>query len=122
MDLIDYPCEMGSGVECCTRVDLPAIDPPAEPTAGPERAIVIGPELFRAGSRLFLEARDSLENSSSPASWDTAREAHMAGSLTRLLAQGDTVMWVGGMAHWTRILARNTSDRRSAVRDLDRRH
>jgi hypothetical protein len=71
MDLIDYPCEMGSGVECCTRVDLPAIDPPAEPTAGPERAIVIGPELLRAGSRLFLEARDSLENSSSPASWDT---------------------------------------------------
>ena len=86
-------------------VDLPTIDPPA---ARPERAIV-GSELSRAGSRLFLEASDSLENPSSPDSRDLAREAHMAASLTRLLAQGDTVMWVGGMAHWTRILARIAS-------------
>ena len=30
----------------------------------------------------------------------------MAQWLVRLLAQGEKVMWVGGMAHWTRIIAR----------------
>ena len=39
-----------------------------------------------------------LENAGPPDRRDIAREAHMARSLARLLAQGKTVMWVGGMA------------------------
>ena len=41
-------------------IDLLAADPTPKPTARPERAIAIGPELSRAGARLFLEAKDSL--------------------------------------------------------------
>lgn len=88
-------------------VDLPAADPTPEPTVRREHAIGIGPELSRAGAGLFLEANDTLmADSGSPNRWNVAREACMARSLTRLLAHGKTVMWVGGMAHWTRIIAR----------------
>jgi hypothetical protein len=91
-------------------VDLPAADPTVERTARQERAILIGPELSRVGAGLFLEANDSLmADSGPPDRWNVAREAYMARSLTRLLAKGETVMWVGGMAHWTRIIARITS-------------
>jgi hypothetical protein len=56
---------------------------------------------------LFLEALDSLFSATTaPERWDVAREAHMARRLTQQLAQGEKVLWVGGMAHWTRIIAR----------------
>jgi hypothetical protein len=30
----------------------------------------------------------------------------MAAALSALMAENERVMWVGGMAHWTRIVAR----------------
>jgi hypothetical protein len=91
-------------------VDLPSADGAPKPTTRQERAIHMGCELARAGAGLFLEANDSLvANLGPPDRRDVAREAYMAQSLARLLAQGETVMWVGGMAHWTRIVARITS-------------
>lgn len=90
-------------------VDLPAAEPAA---ASPKRrrgACLPGPELSRARASLFLEATDALLAETGPeAPWNIAREAHMARCLSQLLEQGDTVMWVGGMAHWTRIVARIT--------------
>jgi hypothetical protein len=57
-----------------------------------------------------------------PNAADLAREVHMARSLNRLLAQGETVMWVGGMAHWTRIVARiDSHEAGSAKADVTRR-
>jgi hypothetical protein len=85
-------------------VDLPAAKPvPIQPEV---HVSLLGPELTRAGAGLFLEATDSLLSHTAPDRWSDAREAHMAGRLTRLLAQGEKVLWVGGMAHWTRIVAR----------------
>lgn len=87
-------------------VDLPANHPAA---ISPERrphAWLPGPELSRARAGLFLEVADVLlAQAGPPDPWDVAREAHMAHCLARLLAQGEKVMWVGGMAHWTRIVA-----------------
>lgn len=60
----------------------------------------------RLGS-LFLETSDALEAAQGPpADGDVAREAHMAKRLECLMAQHERVLWVGGMAHWSRILRR----------------
>jgi len=57
--------------------------------------------------RLFLEATDALlEQAGAPAEEDIAREAFMAARLVELMAQHRCVLWVGGMAHWTRIIQR----------------
>jgi hypothetical protein len=56
--------------------------------------------------RLFLDAMDALTASAGPpAAGDLAREAHMAGRLADLMQRDDRVLWVGGMAHWSRIRA-----------------
>ena len=92
-------------------VDLPAARPAAEM---PERRRNIpfpGPELSRGRAGLFLEVADLLlAQSGPPDPWNLAREAHMAQGMARLLAPGERVMWVGGMAHWTRIVERITED------------
>jgi hypothetical protein len=63
----------------------------------------------RVGS-LFLEASDALQASAGPpATGDMAREAHMAVRLAELMERFDTVLWVGGMAHWSRIRDRLTA-------------
>lgn len=41
-----------------------------------------------------------------PADADVAREAHMARALARLMEEHESVLWVGGMAPWTRIRRR----------------
>ena len=57
--------------------------------------------------RLFLEVTDALEEQAGPAAdGDVAREAFMAGRLAELMAKHRCVIWVGGMAHWTRIVRR----------------
>ena len=57
--------------------------------------------------RLFLEVTDALEEQAGPAAdGDVAREAFMAARLGELMAKHRCVLWVGGMAHWTRIVGR----------------
>jgi len=57
--------------------------------------------------RLFLEATDVLMEQAGPAAdGDMAREAFMAAQLAELMAKHRCVLWVGGMAHWTRIVER----------------
>jgi hypothetical protein len=90
-------------------VDLPSAVEAPEPSTRHVRANALQPELSRAGAELFLEANNSLL---APLNRHyVAREAYMAQSLARLLERGETVMWVGGMAHWTRIVGRITSGR-----------
>src|ERR1039458_7451247 len=87
-------------------IDLPAAGPPADSPDGHINRGLLGSELVRAGAQLFLETADSLDSGVAPEPWHDAREAHMARRLTQLLANGETVLWVGGMYHWTRIIAR----------------
>ena len=57
--------------------------------------------------RLFLETTDALMEQAGPvAEGDVAREAYMAARLVELMAKHRCVLWVGGMAHWTRIVER----------------
>jgi hypothetical protein len=88
-------------------VDLPAAGPPRVKADWHIHVGPLGPELTRAGAGLFLEATDSLfSHAVAPDCWTDSREAHMALQLTKLLAQGGKVLWVGSMAHWTRMIAR----------------
>jgi hypothetical protein len=82
-------------------IDLPAAGPPPTPPR-----FRVGTELVRAGTKPFLETFDALVPAGRPQTWHDAREAHMAQRLSRLLAQGETVLWVGGLAHCTRIVRR----------------
>lgn len=86
-------------------IDLPAAGSP-NPPPGPSHSGWVGPELARAGSRSLLETVDALVDAEIPQARHEAREAHMARKLSQLLADCKTVMWVGGMAHWTRIVRR----------------
>lgn len=87
-------------------VDLPAAGPPPVPSDGLVNMDCLGPELVRAGAGLFLEAADSLDSGIAPERWHDAREAHMARRLAQLLEKNETVLWVGGMGHWTKIITR----------------
>ena len=70
------------------RADLPSLDGNLAP---------------RVGAR-FQSALDALQEASGPpADADLAREAFMAWSLAALMREHESVLWVGGMAHWTRI-------------------
>ena len=70
------------------RADLPCLDGNLAP---------------RVGER-FQSALDALQEASGPpAAADLAREADMAWSLAALMREHESVLWVGGMAHWTRI-------------------
>ena len=90
-------------------VDLPAAEPAAVSPARRPDACLLGPELSHTRAGLFLEVTDALlAHAGPPNPWNVAREAHMAQWLARLLEQGESVMWVGGMAHWTRIVTRIT--------------
>ena len=62
-------------------------------------------------STLFLHTLDAVLGQTPPDERDLAREAWMAAHLQRLLRDHQPVLWVGGMAHWTRIVNRlRTSD------------
>jgi len=87
-------------------VDFALADIIMRPSSGPLPDAALAPRV----GRLFLEATDALEASTGPPSTgDVAREAHMAVRLAELMGQFDTVLWVGGMAHWSRIRDRLTA-------------
>jgi hypothetical protein len=66
-----------------------------------------GPEFAPRVGRLFLDANDALDAAAgAPDDRDLAREAHMARELSGLMQAHHCVLWVGGMAHWTRIVER----------------
>lgn len=55
----------------------------------------------------FVEATDAImDMAGPPLDLDLAREAFMARRLADLMARHRRVVWVGGMAHWTRLVAR----------------
>lgn len=57
--------------------------------------------------RLFLEATDALlEQAGQAAESDVAREAFMAAQLAELMQKYPSVLWVGGIGHWSRIVQR----------------
>ncbi len=61
---------------------------------------------MRVGKQ-FLETTDALRDAQGcPPDEDLAREAFMAQRLAELMKQFRCVLWVGGMAHWTRIAER----------------
>ena len=83
-------------------LDIPGpIARPDEPLPGPEFALRLGP--------LFQETVEGLLGTYPKAEGDAAREAHMARRISNLLSQYDTVLWIGGMAHWEAIVRRLTN-------------
>ena len=78
--------------------------------AGPIRRTAVtlpSSEFAPRVGRLFLEASDAmLEQAGPAANGDLAREAFMATRLAELMQKYRCVLWVGGMAHWTRIVQR----------------
>jgi hypothetical protein len=54
----------------------------------------------------FFDAADALNRREQPLVSDLVREAAMASALAALMAQHVSVLWVGGFAHWTRIVER----------------
>jgi hypothetical protein len=72
-----------------------------------DRRFPLGPELARDRGQLFQSISDRIDAASGPPSPATlAREAHMAEALSALMTEHQTVLWVGGMAHWTRVCDR----------------
>lgn len=63
--------------------------------------------LLRRAGRRHAEVVDAMVRSAgAPARADRAREAHMAGWLAQAMQDGSTVLWVGGMARWARLVDR----------------
>lgn len=88
-------------------VDLPLSPPGDGHEDRPGELSLLGPEFAPRAGGLFLEATDALLAAPGPPrERDLAREAHMAAALSALMAENERVLWVGGMAHWTRIVAR----------------
>jgi hypothetical protein len=72
---------------------------------------VLGPDLARA-EPLYSEVQTLLfEAGGAPAPLDLAREAHMGRLLSDLMREQQTVLWIGGMYHWERIIERLESER-----------
>ena len=59
-----------------------------------------------AWRRLLPTQRDALNSREAPLVSDLVREAAMASALAALMAQHVSVLWVGGFAHWARIVER----------------
>ena len=54
----------------------------------------------------FFDAADALNRREQPLVSDLVREAAMAAALAALMAPHGSVLWVGGFAHWARIVER----------------
>ena len=54
----------------------------------------------------FFRAAEALNSREAPLVSDLVREAAMASALAALMAQHVSVLWVGGFAHWARIVER----------------
>ena len=84
-------------------VDLELADPIQRTPGG----LVPDPAFASRIGNLFIETIDAVDNAVTiPADGDVAREAYMASRLSDLLKRFERVLWVGGMAHWTRMRAR----------------
>lgn len=76
----------------------------ADPIKRPKLELLPDAALAPRVGTLFLEAADALETSAgSPAEGDVMREAHMSARLAHLMKRYERVLWIGGMAHWSRI-------------------
>ena len=75
-----------------------------------ERTLAIGPEFASRPGDGFFAAVTALNNREAPLVSDLAREAAMAAALAALMAQHESVWWVGGFAHWSRIVERLQSN------------
>jgi hypothetical protein len=88
-------------------IDLQLPEPGDGHEDGQGQLPLLGPEFAPRASALFLDTTDALLAAAGPPrEIHLAREAHMAAALAELMAENERVMWVGGMAHWTRIVAR----------------
>ncbi|HOG29123.1 MAG TPA: hypothetical protein PLT35_07575 [Vicinamibacterales bacterium] len=67
---------------------------------------VPGAELAGRVGRAFHEVADACLANSPPSAADLAREAAMARALAVLMRHHGTVLWIGGMYHWARLVAR----------------
>ncbi|PYR45663.1 MAG: hypothetical protein DMF89_24415, partial [Acidobacteria bacterium] len=87
-----------------------------------EPTLAVGPEFAARPGDGFFTAVNALNNREEPLASDLAREAAMASALAALMARHESVWWVGGFAHWSRIVARlrsrdfSTPDTRPALR------
>lgn len=76
----------------------------------PSLVEVPGAELAGRVGRAFHKVADAVLADTPPSSDDLAREAAMARALARLMRRCGTVLWIGGMYHWPRIVARLEAD------------
>jgi hypothetical protein len=65
-----------------------------------------GPELAERVGPSFAEVTSALAAAQAPSEADVAREAAMARELAALMLRFESVLWVGGLAHWNRLLER----------------
>jgi hypothetical protein len=86
------------------EVALIDLDVPGEPRL--TRAVTVGPEFAARPGDGFFAAIDALNDRQPPLVSDLAREAAMAAALAALMGEHESVVWVGGFAHWSRIIER----------------
>ena len=72
----------------------------------PPPTLALGPEFASRPGEGFFRAADALNSREAPLVSDLVREAAMASALAALMAQHVSVLWVGGFAHWSRIVER----------------
>ena len=72
----------------------------------PPRALALGPEFAARPGVNFFEAADALNRREQPLVSHLVREAAMASALAALMEKHIAVLWVGGFAHWARIVER----------------
>ena len=72
----------------------------------PPPTLALGPEFAGRQGESFFRAADALNSREAPLVSDLVREAAMASALAALMARRAPVLWVGGFAHWSRIVER----------------
>ena len=72
----------------------------------PPRPLALGSEFAGRLGEGFFRAAEALNRREAPLVSDLVREAAMASALATLMAQHVSVLWVGGFAHWARIVER----------------
>ena len=72
----------------------------------PPPTLALGAEFAGRPGEGFFRAAEALNRREAPLVSDLVREAAMASALAALMAQHVAVLWVGGFAHWARIVER----------------
>lgn len=72
----------------------------------PPPTLALGPEFAARPGDNFFGAADAVNRREQPLVSDLVREGAMASALAALMAQHVSVLWVGGFAHWVRIVER----------------